>query len=300
MTNDGLCPICRLEDESLYHRFRDCSASLATWNCFSIRNQGQFFCSSNWKEWLKTNLCGKPYRCEEPNWSILFGVTLDLMWRNRNDHIFSQKTHNTHSSIMKIRHQVEGIMDCMMRKSTLNPQFRSFIEAAEDNCTPPPLNYLKLNCDGSIRDNGRSEGCGGVLRDEHGDFILAFTQRLQACSSLEVELWGILHGLQIAWSKNLKSIVVETDSLDALELIAGGHQEAAHIQRLVVDIIEVGGGELNVTWRKVNRLNNCVANKLAKLSHTVYGNIIIFDFIPDFLVNSLAFDNIGLAGARLH
>lgn len=62
----------------------------------------------------------------------------------------------------------------------------------------------------------------------------------------------------------------------------------------------MGDGELNRRWRKVNRGINCVADKLAKLSHTVDENFVIYDFILGLLVNSLAFDNIGLAGAGLH
>lgn len=84
-----------------------------------------------------------------------------------------------------------------------------------------------------------------------------------------------------------------------MELILGGHHKAAHIQRLVVEIIEVGHGELNRIQRKVNRSNNCVADKLAKLSHTVDDNFVIFDSIPGLLANLLAFDNTGLEGAEL-
>lgn len=76
--------------------------------------------------------------------------------------------------------------------------------------------------------------------------------------------------------------------------------EVAHIQRLVVEIIEVGDGELNRRWRKVNRCNNCVADKLANLSHSANGNFVIYDSIPGLLVNLLAVDSIGLAEAGLH
>lgn len=72
---------------------------------------------------------------------------------------------------------------------------------------------MKLNCDGSVRNNGGSAGCGGLMRDEHGAFVLAFTRRLQRCSPLEAELSGILHGLQILWKKKIKNVVVETDSM---------------------------------------------------------------------------------------
>lgn len=67
----------------------------------------------------------------------------------------------------------------MQRSSILNPHIRSFAVADEENWTPPPPpNFVKLNTDRSVRDNGRAAGCGVVVRDEHGSFILAFSHHL--------------------------------------------------------------------------------------------------------------------------
>lgn len=38
MSNIGTCPLCELDDESLYHRFRDCPHTVAIWSGFKIRN----------------------------------------------------------------------------------------------------------------------------------------------------------------------------------------------------------------------------------------------------------------------
>jgi len=46
-------------------------------------------------------------------------------------------------------------------------------------CTKPPINFYKLNVDGAIMDS--NVGCGGVIRDSHGNFILDFVGHLLNC-----------------------------------------------------------------------------------------------------------------------
>lgn len=82
---------------------------------------------------------------------------------NRNELVFSQKSNTTVASIMKIRYQVEGLLSYMLTTSVLRPQFQAFEVISEIYWSKPPRSYWKLNCDGSVLDNGRSAGCGGIL-----------------------------------------------------------------------------------------------------------------------------------------
>lgn len=82
MATSSSCPFCAGEEETLFHRFRDCRVSAMIWSCFKVRNQGHFFSNITWFQWLEVNLRQSDGRNEELNWSILFGVTLDILWRN--------------------------------------------------------------------------------------------------------------------------------------------------------------------------------------------------------------------------
>lgn len=57
-----------------------------------------------------------------------------------------------------------------------------------------------MNCDAFVTNNNQFVGCGGILQDAHGDFVFAFSHRLEAYIALEAELWGIYHGVSLAWS----------------------------------------------------------------------------------------------------
>lgn len=90
----------------------------------------------------------------------------------------------------------------------------------------PPVGIVAIRVDASIRDCGTKVGCGGAIRDHHGNFVIGFAQKLDLCSVLEAELWDLFyHGLSLAWGKGMRKIVF--DSSAALDLIADNY--AAHL-----------------------------------------------------------------------
>lgn len=162
MTTIATCPVCLSDNETLFHRFRDCPSSLAIWNAISVQNRNSFFNNNNWQDWLKANL-KRNLHAGAGSWSTTFGVTLDLLWRNRNDLIFSQKVNSTQSSFIRIKNQVDWIEICLLRNSTLQPQLLFNDDEQDDRWKPPPSGYYQLNCDGSMTNFCRSAGCGGIL-----------------------------------------------------------------------------------------------------------------------------------------
>lgn len=64
----------------------------------------------------------------------------------------------------------------------------------------PPTGFVALNCDGSVTNHGNSAGCGGLCRNEEGRLLFAYTHKLDPCSIVEAEIWGLYHGLCIARS----------------------------------------------------------------------------------------------------
>ncbi|KAL0910109.1 hypothetical protein M5K25_021049 [Dendrobium thyrsiflorum] len=59
---------------------------------------------------------------------------------------------------------------------------------------------------------GSSSGCGGVIRDNNDNFIMAFADPLQICDINCVVISTILHGLRLCISLDLTNIGIEVDS----------------------------------------------------------------------------------------
>lgn len=100
--------------------------------------------------------------------------------------------------------------------------------------------------------------CGGIFRDSASNFIFAFAHKLPACSVLDAEIWGIYHGLCIAWNTGYRRIVVESDSQEAIDLLISGKEAPSCVNQLVRSTLEVGGGDLKTSWSKVDREFNVV------------------------------------------
>lgn len=125
---------------------------------------------------------------------------------------------------------------------------------------PPSKGYWKLNCDGTVRNNGKDAACGGLLRNSHGSF--GFSQRLEVDLVLESELWGIYHGLRLAWGRGYKKLLVETDSQEVLDLLTGNAFNNHTFHCLIQGILDIGAGNTEILRRNINRDFNEAANKL--------------------------------------
>ena len=63
----------------------------------------------------------------------------------------------------------------------------------------PPIDWVKLNCDGLVKLEDGSAGAGMVLRDENGHIIFSACRQLLNCSDpLEAEAMACEEGLRLA------------------------------------------------------------------------------------------------------
>ncbi|CAN1744334.1 Putative ribonuclease H protein At1g65750, partial [Linum perenne] len=76
---------------------------------------------------------------------------------------------------------------------------------AEEGC-------FSLNSDGSLFRNPSRAAAGGVIRDENGRFVTAFSANIGACSIMRAELRGIVEGTKLAWNKGIRNLRIQSDS----------------------------------------------------------------------------------------
>lgn len=87
---------------------------------------------------------------------------------------------------------------------------------------PPQSGRVKLNCDGSVSNNREHVGIGAVVRNADGGFLGAVGQRLNLRLDPYVcELFAIKNGLEFVLEQGWRHVVVETDSLEAVNVVNG-------------------------------------------------------------------------------
>ncbi|KAK1644352.1 hypothetical protein QYE76_062157 [Lolium multiflorum] len=126
----------------------------------------------------------------------------------------------------------------------------------------PEPGVAKLNTDGAFARDGAATGM--VLRDHQGDMIFAACRMLRHCSdATKAELLAIEEGLSLALQWTTSKIVVESDCVEAIELIKKSTPNtSAYAFRVSVirDLIH----ERDIEIGKVCREANTTSHELAK------------------------------------
>lgn len=66
---------------------------------------------------------------------------------------------------------------------------------------------------------------GCVKRDKDGRWVFGAARSVGVCNTLQAELWAAQAGLQLAWEKGYKNIVLKTDSLEVYHLLSESNFE---------------------------------------------------------------------------
>ncbi|KAK5771355.1 hypothetical protein PVK06_047555 [Gossypium arboreum] len=64
-------------------------------------------------------------------------------------------------------------------------------------------------------------GAGDVLRDSNGTWLVGFSAFCGNRNSSLAELWGIYHGIQVAWTA-IRRIIIESDLATSVVMIRKG------------------------------------------------------------------------------
>ncbi|XP_020221075.1 uncharacterized protein LOC109803811 [Cajanus cajan] len=148
----------------------------------------------------------------------------------------------------------------------------------------PKCYEAKCDIDGLVTRNGEAY-CGGILRDELGRFVMAFTTKVGRGSVLQAKLYRIWHGLRITKEQFKTSrIMVESDSMIAVNLINDGCMRSHHCFETFREVIKelVAHNQL-ISCSYISREANKVVDALAK-SRVANGEEPIIFFNPPSLI----------------
>lgn len=94
----------------------------------------------------------------------------------------------------------------------------------------PGLGGLRLTRTRLPRENPESAGCGGMIRGDSGRWISGFKHNIGPCSAITTELWGVYIGLNLAWGKGFRKVILESDSQIFIQAINNPSGALCHHQ----------------------------------------------------------------------
>ncbi|XP_077215524.1 uncharacterized protein LOC143850104 [Tasmannia lanceolata] len=229
---DSTCSLCRSEPETHHHLFLACSYSSWVWRFILLRfgyrrkpNNGL----QKEEEWLRKTFKGKGQIARAIR--IAFSATVSHLWKERNRRVFEEKsTHKQQTlkdilDIIKFKTLYLKLQDIPSEKNIRIsnilglPCFSK--EKSSRHCTwdPPPEDMAKLNSDASLANDQGS--IGGLIRGSTSNIMVMFSWNKAPETISELELEAILEGVKLARSMDIRKLWIETDSMNALQIITG-------------------------------------------------------------------------------
>ncbi|XP_024178720.1 uncharacterized protein LOC112184715 [Rosa chinensis] len=150
--------------------------------------------------------------------------------------------------------------------------------------------YLQANKPCTIATSVQQKA-NGVLRDSIGQFLAAFSSRVQFVSSpLHVELLALKKGLELLQAMHITNAVVESDCLMAVQAIYAWDCDLSPLRALVADVRSLLHSSIDFSITFAPRQANVVAHRLAALSFESEIQCEWFVTAPDIILDALMYD----------
>ena len=151
-------------------------------------------------------------------WNAVFCTTVWYLWLSRNRHVFGDEQERSELTLSTLDYHLYEIGVALLHPPTDRVRY----EQLQLRWTLPERGFVKLNVDGSALGTSEHSAAGGLCRDSNGEWCFGFTSRLGPGIALHAELQAIKFGLQIAWDRGFRKILLESDSLLAVTKLTTG------------------------------------------------------------------------------
>ena len=129
----------------------------------------------------------------------------------------------------------------------------------------PPEGWIKLNSDGCAAGSPGLVGCGGVVRDSHGNWVTGFSRHIGITNSFVAEQWGLRDGLLLCSNLNIPALIVEMDAKSIVDIFCRNGYVNDVISPLLDDCRMLINNFQQIQVNHVFRQSNRCADALARV-----------------------------------
>ncbi|XP_061367124.1 uncharacterized protein LOC133310245 [Gastrolobium bilobum] len=275
---EAVCPTCLRENENLMHALRDCKNARSIWEAWFDGKVPANFLNINGLDWFIINLHKPFFSRFWKSWKEVFFVTCWFLWKWSNATIHEEFFSRPQDPLCRILNFLKDTK----RSSSLEP---FTVDQNLVGFSGIPLQALthegvKIFVDGAVNLSTSFGACGGVACSAQGDWLSGFSFNIGPCSSLEAELLGIFHGLNLAMQLKLADVWVGCDSKEAIACLEA-ESEAFRFFGLIDKIRKLALSFDHFLLEYTPRDVNTVADSLAKIGLDYKGEELnLFPFPP--------------------
>ena len=148
--------------------------------------------------------------------------------KGRNDIVFNRKGRSTNLAL-DIVYQAKEYVHCVTA-----PRLQSRRVLRSIRWERPDFGWRELNTDGACSEPHGLAGCGGVVRNEDGQWVAGFSKRIGITSSFAAEMWGLREGLKLCCNLNIRSLEVEMDAKAIVDVL----QNTGYVNNVISPILD--------------------------------------------------------------
>nr|GMC87178.1 uncharacterized protein LOC109149189 [Ipomoea batatas] len=219
--------------------------------------------SMNFRDWLDNNIKGVANTKFGRGWPMIFAITTWWIWRWRNDYVFNNVEKDHADKIRWIYTQATETRNAFRNTTVLN-QNNAAPSTFKLTWEQPSDGWYVLNTDGSFGSGANNGSCAGVVRDSRGNWCGGFGFRIPATSVALTEAWAILKGVEWAWRKGFRKLIVQSDSKRVIDWIDGTSTPRGPICNIIEKCKSWKKNNWEISFKHIFREQNIVADTLVK------------------------------------
>ncbi|GLT58280.1 hypothetical protein SLA2020_311850 [Shorea laevis] len=282
-----VCPRYAQGVETPLHLLRDYCHSRLIWETSADLPNGFF--TSDFEEWLSKNanetLSNGGLR---QNWSTLFLSIIWVIWKSRNAVIFDNRRtppQVLYQQASSLATDTRLALAANTLVHTSSPRWVRWF--------PPDFPFLKLNTDGALNHSSEQASAGGLIRDYGERWLHGFAINIGPQTSYMAELWGCRTGLQLASDLGISHLVLEMDSLLAVQMIQERRVGGGLASTLLSDIFHLLNSFTICKVQHTLREGNSAADFMASIGQNLIHGTTFYPNPPAGMESILHGDSIG-------
>ncbi|KAK9926537.1 hypothetical protein M0R45_023762 [Rubus argutus] len=143
----------------------------------------------------------------------------------------------------------------------------SVVNTGSNYWNPPPIDYIKVNCDAAWNSTTCRAGLGSVIRDSTSSLLGGLARPTSCGSALIAESKAILEGVKLAKDLEVRKLVVETDSKVIIDNLRNpSTSEDWRICPIIRSIRKLSSSFSDIRWEWIPREANRAAHIAASLA----------------------------------
>ncbi|XP_060965763.1 uncharacterized protein LOC133034618 [Cannabis sativa] len=282
----SLCPLWRVETETIIHCLVTCNVIKLCWNRVGIGTTSDT--SISFLDW-----CTLVFSKLNAEKKALVAAVCWAIWNARNELVWKGKTTRVDDIVGFAKHylnQWNNAQNSVLGTSYSDDQ----IYDGAEHWSPPLANSIKVNVDAALFDDGRSFGSGMVARDDRGWLIEGRTiLAMNMVEPLLAEAISVKEALTWIKLKQWHHVTVESDCLGVVQALRSSICMISLFGQVIQSCKNLLADLSTVEVIFVKRSANSVAHSFARASKLYPDRTFSMESVPTDLLPCLVTEFVG-------